>query len=299
MTTQQDKYTYEPFAQTAEYLTVNAAIVRGWVDVMMQRGNKQVERLLDVATGVGTMLELFAENAPKQWDNLSAVCVDMSAEALKQASARLSRVVSDLELIHSKAEEMNLPEKSVDVVVWGNGIHYLDPKGQEQALAAIKRALKPGGWFCFNSAFYAESRPPETLPFYLLQVRKAVSYLRSMGIQRQEREARVEASNFLPRSHYEELLKRLGFTVEEVREVPVRIYKTAWEQISSFHQYAAGALHGYNPDAAVEAMRQAVGPALEAHGQKDENNNLYIQRNWLSVIARPSSPSTPQAQPAG
>ena len=285
--TQQTQYIYEPFAETLEYRTVNGEIVRGWVEVMKQKGAKGIEGLLDIATGVGTMVQLFLWNLPKDWKQPLIVCLDKSAEALEQVKAQLGPMLgSNLRLIHSPVEEIDIPDNSLDVAVWGNGIHYLDAKAQEEALRSIKRVLKPGGWFFCNSAFYAESRSPETLSFYRTQVRKAVQYLHALGVSRERREERPKASNFLPKSHYESMLGKVGFKVEEVREIGVRVYRTAWEHISNFQQYAAGALHGYQADAAAEAMREAVAPALEEHGLRDEQGKPFIPRNWLAVSAR-------------
>ncbi len=286
MTDQPVAYTFEPFAQTPEYLTVNAIIVRRWGEVMAQKGVRKLERVLDIATGVGTIVELFHKYVVSQEEQPAFICLDASAEALAQAHVRLAPIVSNLEFHHSLVEQMDLPEASVDAAVWGNGIHYLDPASQEVALLAIKRVLKKDGWFCFSSAFYAESRPPETVPFYRSQVRKAVAHLQSIGIRREERQGRAESSSFQPISHYEELLQKVGFSVEHVEQVAARLYQEAWEHISSFGQYAAGALHGYNPEAAARALRDAVRLAIEEHGQRDEDNNPYVQRNWLSVVAR-------------
>jgi ubiquinone/menaquinone biosynthesis C-methylase UbiE len=288
--TKKAEYIYEPFADTVEYRTVNDLIVHEWVETMRKKGVRDVGHLLDVATGVGTMVQLFLENLPKQWKQPLVECLDKSAEALEQVKSRLGPSLSGrLRVIHSSAEEIDLPKSSIDVVVWGNGIHYLDAVEQKRALLAIKRVLKPGGWFFFNSAFYAESREPETLPFYRAQVRKAVQYLRDLGITNREREGRPKAGEFLPKAHYEAMLREAGFSVEDVREVGVRMYRVAWEHISNFQQYAAGALHGYRPDVAAEAMRIAVAQALEEHGQRDESGKPFVMRKWLAVSARVSS----------
>ncbi len=286
MTLTDTEFVFEPFASTTEYRTVNTAIVRDWIDTMVQMGSREVERLLDIATGVGTMAQLFLNNLPEQWKQPAVLCVDKSKEALKQAKASLEPVVENLELFHVSAEEMDLPDNSVDVAVWGNGIHYLSLEAQQKALQAMRKVLKVGGWFFFNSAFYAEARPPETLPFYRAQVRRAVEYLRAWGVSRERGEGRPEASNFLPREQYEKLLQGVGFKIEEVQEVAAHIRRTAWENISGFQQYAAGALHGYRPDAAAEAMKAAVGPALEEHGFRDRRGDLRIPRNWLAISAR-------------
>ncbi|MCH7705592.1 MAG: hypothetical protein IIB33_00925 [Chloroflexi bacterium] len=67
MTLTDTEFVFEPFASTTEYRTVNTTIVRDWIDTMVQMGSRGVERLLDIATGVGTMVQLFLDNLPKQW----------------------------------------------------------------------------------------------------------------------------------------------------------------------------------------------------------------------------------------
>lgn len=280
------EYVYEPFADSAEYRAVNQEIIRRWIKMVSDAGTRQIDRLLDLATGVGTMVDVFLENLPKGWRQPKVCCVDLSDEALEQSRRRLENKVEHLELIQSPIEELELPENSVDVAMWGNGIHYLDEEAQKKALLQIRQVLKPGGWFFFNSAFYADSRPADTLSFYRAQIAKAVRKLKSLGIKRDAKEGRVEASNFLDQAYYQNLLKQTGFAVEEMKKVAARLYKSAWESISGFSQYAAGALHGYPVDVAAEVLSEAVGPSLEEHGVRDEEGRLYIPRNWLSAAAR-------------
>ncbi|MBI2644540.1 MAG: class I SAM-dependent methyltransferase [Candidatus Wildermuthbacteria bacterium] len=279
-------YHYEPFADTAEYRDVNAAAVRRWLEVMRDNGIGRIERLLDLATGVGTMAKLFIDYLPAHSRQPTVICVDKSEEALEQAKVRLAPVVADLNMIHAAVEEMDLPDESVDVAVWGNGIHYLSAEDQEKALRRIKRVLRPEGWFCVNTAFHAEGRPSETVPFYRAQVKKAVEHLRSRGINRQDRSKRPEASNYFSQAQYEELIRAAGLRIENAHEFSIRVRVHALRCISGFVQYASGALHGYTPEAAVEAMQNAVEPALQEYGQRDEQNKPYVTRNWLAIIAR-------------
>lgn len=279
------EYVYEPFADTEEYRQVNEAIIQRWIQTLLDAGTKQIDRLMDLATGVGTMVQIFLDNLPEHWKQPQVICVDASAEALDQAKKRLSPRVQDIEFVHSNVEDMDVDENSVDVAMWGNGIHYLSPEAQEQALSNIRRALKPSGWFFFNSAFTAESRPPESLPFYKAQIANAVRTLKELGATR-EKKGRPNAGNFQDRGYYQRLLQNVGFAVQDLRKEAARLYNSAWENISGFSQYAAGALHGYQPEIAAKALREAVTPSLEKHGVRDENNKLYIPRDWLAAAAR-------------
>ena len=282
-----EKYDYEPFADTDEYKKVNSDIITAWVDIMANRGMEKVDKLLDVATGAGTMVQLFFSKLPENWKKTVVMCLDQSAEALKLAQRRLESQIEKLSLINSSVENLELPENTVDIAVWGNGIHYLDEQSQVDSLKKIKKALKPDGWLFFNTAFYEEARPEDTLPFYRTQVKNAVQFLKNKGISRQKTEIRAnQAGKFHPRSYYENLVNDAGFKLVEAQEFAAELQKEAWEHISAFQQYAAGALRGYPTDDASEAMKFAVGPAITLHGKTDKDGNLFVTRNWLAISAR-------------
>jgi ubiquinone/menaquinone biosynthesis C-methylase UbiE len=284
------KYVYEPFADTEEYQNINRRIVREWIDALVAAGYRGINSLLDLGSGVGTMVQLFLENLPRGWSQPDVVCVDMSGEALEQARRRLAPRVSHLEVIASPVEELELT-RTFDIAMWGNGIHYLNESNLTLAMRKIRGALSEGGWFFFNSAFTEESRPPETMPFYRAQVGKAIRYLKSIGARREKQESAPQSSRFLPVAHYEAALRDVGFAVQAMRSSVIGLYQTAWEHISGFAQYAAGALHGYRGDVAAEAMKQAVGPAIEEYGQRDEQNRPFVPRGWVSGIARLPGPT--------
>lgn len=281
-----DGFDFEPFAKTREYLKVNADIVTTWIDTMLKNGISGIDSLLDIATGSGTMSQLILARLPQHWENFVLTCLDQSEEALSLAKLELVNKVKNLRLVHSPIQEMKLPDSSIHVAIWGNGIHYLTEEAQRKSIMRIKHALKPGGWFFFNTAFYEGARPIDTLPFYRAQVKKAVQLMREKSIDRNRMESRPEASKFLPRSYYEKLVEEASFKIIDTKEFSVNLYKKAWEHISSFRQYAAGALHGYAPQEAAMAMKNAVAIALANYGQRDEKQESYIPRKWLAISAR-------------
>lgn len=282
----EEKYNYEPFADTKEYKDVNNECIASWVEVMKKKGMDRLEEVLDVATGAGTMVQLVFNNLPEAWKKAAVLCLDQSSGALKVAQAKLEKTVETLKLVHSSIQDMTIPDNSVDIAVWGNGIHYLSAADQLECVKRIRRALKPGGFLFFNTSFYEEARPPDTLPFYRTQVKIAVQYLRDNGVKRVKSDTKTEAAKFLPRSYYETMVEEAGFKVVEVKEFAADMNKEAWEFISAFQQYAAGALRGYPIDDAVKAMRDSVGPSIEMHGKIDEDGNPYITRNWLAISAQ-------------
>ena len=281
-----EKFDFEPFSETEEYRKVNGDIIDSWIETMLQAGMNSLDRLLDIATGAGTMVQLFFDHLPANWKRSLVVCLDQSSEALKLAQSKLDKNIEKLKFIHSSVEDMSIPDESMDIVVWGNGIHYLSEDDQLDSLKRIRKALKPGGWFFFNTAFYEEARPESTIPFYRTQVKKAVELLRNKGVSRLRGETRAEASKFLPRSYYEELVELAGLKLVEAREYTADLSKEAWEHISAFQQYAAGALRGYPINEASLAMKSAVEAAINQHGVIDENGKLHVVRKWLAVSAK-------------
>lgn len=281
-----EDYNYEPFADTEEYRRVNSECINSWVEIMKQKGTSGLEGVLDVATGAGTMVQLVFDSLPESWKKAAVLCLDQSSEALKLAQSKLEKTVDKLKLVHSSIENMTIPDQSVDIAVWGNGIHYLSAGDQLDSIKRIRRALKPGGFLFFNTAFYEEARPAETLPFYRTQVKTAVQYMRDHGIKRQKTDVKTEAAKFLPRAYYESLVEEAGFKLVDAKEFAVDMHKEAWEYISAFQQYAAGALRGYPIDDAVNAMRDSVGPAIELHGNRDKDGSPYITRKWLAISAQ-------------
>lgn len=283
---EQEDYNYEPFADTEEYRKVNSECINSWVDIMKRKGVTSLEGILDIATGAGTMVQLVFDNFPESWKKAAVLCLDQSAGALKLAQLKLDKTVEKLKLVHSTIQDMTIPDESVDIAVWGNGIHYLSADEQLDCVKRIRKALKPGGYLFFNTAFYEEARPADTLPFYRTQVKTAVQYLRDHGIKRIKTDAKTEAAKFLPRSYYESLVQEAGFKLVEAKEFAVDMHKEAWEYISAFQQYAAGALRGYPIDDAVNAMRDSVGPSIEIHGNRDKDGKPYITRKWLAISAQ-------------
>lgn len=281
-----EDYNYEPFADTEEYRKVNGDITRNWVKIMVDRGVESLDRFLDIATGAGTMAQLFFDTLPANLKESAVFCLDQSAGALKLAKSRLEKEIDKLTLINSSIQELDFPPKSLDVAIWGNGIHYLDEEEQILSLKAIRKALKPGGWFFFNTSFYEGARPTETLPFYRTQVKNAVQFLKKQGVNRIKVEKRAEAAKFHPRSYYEELVGKVGFDLVDAQEFAADLTKEAWEHISSFQQYASGALHGYPDEAASDAMKNAVEPAILLHGEVNEEGDHFVTRKWLSISAR-------------
>jgi ubiquinone/menaquinone biosynthesis C-methylase UbiE len=105
-------------------------------------GRDPIERVLDVGTGTGRMLQLFADRAER------AVGLDTSHSMLSVARANLERAAvasgaSNWELRQGDVHSPPLEAASFDLVVIHQVLHYLDDPAR--ALAEASRLVAPGG----------------------------------------------------------------------------------------------------------------------------------------------------------
>lgn len=96
---------------------------------------KRPGRVIDIGTGTGRMLELFAPRAD------SAIGIDRSQEMLKIARAKLDG--HDVELRQGDVTALPLSEASADTILLHHVLHFVS--APEQALAECARTLDSGG----------------------------------------------------------------------------------------------------------------------------------------------------------
>ena len=97
-----------------------------------------VQRLVDIGTGTGRMLELFGASAA------SAIGIDRSPEMLRLARAKLAAcALEQVELRQADIYALNLPDAAADTVLLHQVLHYAQQP--EAALAEAARILNPGG----------------------------------------------------------------------------------------------------------------------------------------------------------
>ncbi len=98
----------------------------------------EVGDLLDIGTGTGRMLELFADRAR------SAVGIDQSREMLAVARANLDRAGRRNCLVRQgDMYQLPLPDKSFDLAIIHQVLHYAEEPGE--VLHEAARVLRPGG----------------------------------------------------------------------------------------------------------------------------------------------------------
>jgi ubiquinone/menaquinone biosynthesis C-methylase UbiE len=100
--------------------------------------DKPIRALLDLGTGTGRMLELFAPDIER------GLGLDLSLDMLALARARLDRAgLKHCSVRYGDIYDLALPRDSFDVVIIHQVLHFLDDSAR--ALREAARVLRPGG----------------------------------------------------------------------------------------------------------------------------------------------------------
>jgi ubiquinone/menaquinone biosynthesis C-methylase UbiE len=94
--------------------------------------------VLDIASGEGYGSAILAKSADKVFG------IDVDAEVVKYAREKYSGV-GNIEFLIGRAENIPLPDHSIDIVVSYETIEHLDQPTQEKFLQEVKRILKKDG----------------------------------------------------------------------------------------------------------------------------------------------------------
>lgn len=267
---------YEPFSQEPEYIEANREFIRS-LDLASATG------VLDLACGTGTCAELMLEVRP----TLAVVGLDLSRESLLIAEQHLEGRAR-IALLQGTADELPLRSGSVDAVIMGNAIHMLPD--EDKLLAEVRRVLRSGGLFAFNSSFFAGTFPEGTERFHHEWIKQAILYL-----DRLDREWRAQGRGPIPRKRGtvrrafsrpwpspEEWVARLdrhAFRVQGLKQRTVMMTQRSFETIGAYAGFAEVILSGYPVRVASEALQAAAAPAFA-----EVNMNL-VPRYWLEVVA--------------
>jgi ArsR family transcriptional regulator len=125
----------------ADWDTIRALhVAEGSVEsaILETIGNRQFDSLLDLGTGTGRLLELFAPLYAR------AIGVDASPAMLAVARANLDRAgLTNAQVRLGDIQHLPFGRNSFDVVTIHQVLHYLDEP--ERAIAEAARVLRPGG----------------------------------------------------------------------------------------------------------------------------------------------------------
>lgn len=106
-----------------------------------QAGLEPGQRVLDLATGTGTLSIWMKEHQP----SLDIAAVDGDPAILSIASGKAAKVNADVRWIEALSTELPFPDAHFDRVVSSLFFHHLTPANKARTAGEAFRVLKPGG----------------------------------------------------------------------------------------------------------------------------------------------------------
>lgn len=269
--------TYEPFALEPEYLELNREFVRS-----LDLGTPST--VVDLACGTATLSTLLLDEvgATGRARRVRMIGIDLLRVSLEIGMRFLAdhvqRGTGAVCLIEGRADELPIDDASVDVALIGNAIHCFEDK--DGLLSEVRRVVRPGGVFAFNSSFYAGTFPAGTETFYTEWLKAALAALRDRDVARVRGRGHVAFSRpWLSAAEYSALLERSGFSVRTVNERTLAMTQRNFETVGAFDGLARVLLSGYPVAEAADALVRGVGIAMSQLGLS------VVPRRWLEVAA--------------
>jgi ubiquinone/menaquinone biosynthesis C-methylase UbiE len=270
-----DVHTFDPFAKEPAYIHVNEKLIDR---VMKHLSGARTIRLLELAAGTGLPSALMYQSARETGVKLTATLLDLDLPALYQAKIEVGE--DNANYIFGSADILPFGSQSYDAVFFANGLHLLDGEAKRNALSESHRVLKPGGLFAMNTTFYDGAYPEESKPFYGRWIRRSIVEI-NQRLPHRDKGEKVQAMEFLTADDYRNLLNTAGFEIVESRERRVMLSQAAVRAISSYKDFAMGALHATEQDAeeAAKALQATVKQTFH------DLQMRYLPRTWLEIVA--------------
>jgi ubiquinone/menaquinone biosynthesis C-methylase UbiE len=270
-----DVHTFDPFAKEPAYIHVNELLIDR---VMKHLAGTRTIRLLELAAGTGLPTALMYQRAKEAGVKLFATLLDLDLPALYQAKIEVDQ--DNATYIYGNAAMLPFGSEGYDAVFFANGLHLLDAEAKQMALRESHRVLKPGGLFAMNTTFYDGAYPEESKPFYGRWIRRSIVEI-NQRLPHREKGEKVQAMDFLTADDYRGLLNDAGFRILESRERRVMLSQAAVRAISSYKDFAMGALHATEQDAedAAKALQATVKQTFH------DLQMRYLPRTWLEIVA--------------
>ena len=303
---------YEPFSREPEYIEAN----RLFIETLPLKPSMQI---LDMACGTGTMTDLILNQFQKgevQWQGAAVagatddfprvIGIDLSRESLRLGQQHLAGLgflslpnatepslkwqsANTVFLVEGTADCLPVADQSMDLAIIGNAIHMV--QDQKQLFSEVARVLRPGGYFAFNTSFYAGTYVSGTEHGYLRWVQEALNYIRKRdaemraaglpGVKRKRGQAgRAFSVPWLSIEDYTQAMASHGLITRQYSQRTVMLNQRCFETIGSYAGLAKVLLSGYPVTLACEALEKASGATLDAVQMTE------VPRYWLEMVAQ-------------
>lgn len=265
---------FEAFAKEPAYIHVNERLIARMLKYL---GNVKAVSVLDVAAATGLMTSIADRMSRAAGVDFKSTLLDLDLPALHQAKKEVT--AQNAEYVYASAADLPI-RGTFDAIIFANSIHLLDAESKQRALAENRRVLRDGGVLVVNTTFYDGAYPEESKPFYSRWIRRSIGEINKRMPNREKGE-KVQAMEFLPADDYRNMITQAGFKIVETRERRVLLSQAAVRAISSYRDFAKGALHATDEDA------EAAAAVLQATVRQTFNDlkMKYLPRNWLEIVA--------------
>src|SRR6058998_880825 len=166
-----ERFSFEAFTRHPFFTEVNRWIV----ERVIGPGRRKI---VDLGCGPGAVTKLILERLGGDPKRVEVIGIDPSPSALEKARAAIQS--KWVEFIEGSAEWVSRIVSSADAVVFLNAIHLVADKAQ--VIAEIRRTLKPGGVFAFNTTFFNGAYVEGTAGFWRRWIVRAVQVVRERGM---------------------------------------------------------------------------------------------------------------------
>ncbi|MCS7276692.1 MAG: methyltransferase domain-containing protein [Dehalococcoidia bacterium] len=265
-----ERFTLEKFARHPFYQEVNRRLVK-------LTALRPGQRVVDLGAGTGAVTRLILEEVGGSRES-EVIAVEPSASALEAARRNLANVSEAVvRFVHGGAERLSqLVKRPVDAVLFCNAIHLVREKSK--VLQEVRRVLKEGGTFSFNTSFYLGAEPPESHQFYRRWLIKALRLLKTKyGLTPSDE--RTPARERLSAERYVALLEQNGFRIRHQEIMQVQMDLESFEDISEYELWIEGILPGIPLETGSAVLKESVRETFRELGI------TFSPRNWLLVVA--------------
>ncbi len=282
---------YKSYTDHEEYISANRPLIES-IDL----GGTQV--VADLACGAGLFSNLLFERKP----SLKICGIDLDQEQIDISTRKFGErgmLAPDLAswrrngggrivLLKGSADELPFADGEIDLVVMGNAIHLMPDK--ERFLAEVKRVLRPGGAFVFNSVFFIGTFVAGTETLFSEWMKEAVLVLDEINKERartgqppvarqRNTGGRAFSKGWLSEDAWRAKVEQAGFTDVRMGTRSKPITCESLRLVAPYSGLATVLMSGYPLEIASVCLYEGADRAFDRLGITE------VPRLWLEVSA--------------